>query len=49
MTVLDTMQGTESRRLNDRLRKLRSSLAGMPTEATRDVVERIDDTLRIPL
>lgn len=49
LTVLDTMQGTESRRLNDRLSKLRQSLTERPTVATREVVERIDDTLRIPM
>ncbi|TQE35486.1 transcriptional regulator [Streptomyces ipomoeae] len=47
--VLETMQGMESRRLNDRLVKLRRSMTGLDSRATAAVVERIDDTLRIPL
>lgn len=47
--VLDTMQGMESQRLRDRLVKLRVSMSGLDGSATASVVERIDDTLRIPL
>lgn len=47
--VLETMQGMESRRLNDRLVKLRHSMIDLDSRATTEVVERIDDTLRIPL
>jgi hypothetical protein len=47
--VLETMQGMESRRLNDRLVNMRRSMTGVGSRATTDVVERIDDTLRIPL
>ncbi|MGI5193049.1 transcriptional regulator [Streptomyces sp. CA-288835] len=47
--VLENMQGMESQRLRDRLLKLRSSMAGIHSSATSEVVERIDDTLRIPL
>lgn len=47
--VLDTMQGMESHRLNDRLMRLRRSMSQVDSQATADVVERIDDTLRIPL
>ncbi|MFD9905648.1 transcriptional regulator [Streptomyces sp. NPDC059063] len=49
LTVLDTMRGTESRRLCDRLRKLRRSLSAVHTSATADVVEQIDETLSIPM
>ncbi|GEC05913.1 hypothetical protein SSP24_35680 [Streptomyces spinoverrucosus] len=48
-SVLDTMQGMESRRLNDRLVKLRRTMTQLGSRATTEVVERIDDTLRIPL
>lgn len=48
-SVLDTMQGMESQRLNDRLLKLRRSMSELQSQATADVVDRIDDTLRIPL
>lgn len=48
-SVLETMQGMESRRLNDRLVRLRRSMTGLRSCATSDVIERIDDTLRIPL
>jgi hypothetical protein len=48
-SVLDTMQGMESQRLNDRLVKLRLSMSELHSRATSDVVDRIDDTLRIPL
>lgn len=47
--VLETMQGMESQRLRDRLVKLRKSMSSLDSRATADVVERIDDTLRIPL
>jgi hypothetical protein len=47
--MLETVQGMESRRLNDRLMKVRRSLSEVKTAATSDVVARIDDTLRIPL
>jgi hypothetical protein len=47
--VLETMQGMESRRLRDRLVRLRRSMSGLDSRATVEVVERIDDTLRIPL
>jgi hypothetical protein len=47
-SVLETMQGMESRRLNDRLIKLRRNMSGVGGRATAEVVERIDDRLRIP-
>lgn len=47
--VLETMQGMESQRLRDRLVKLRRSMSSLDSRATASVVERIDDTLRIPL
>ncbi len=47
--VLDTMQGMESQRLRDRLVKLRGSMSSLHSSATSEVVDRIDDTLRIPL
>jgi hypothetical protein len=47
--MLNIMQGMESRRLNDRLTKLRCNMAGLGSRVTADVVERIDDTLRLPL
>jgi hypothetical protein len=47
--MLDTMQGMESRRLNDRLAKVRRSMADLDSRATADVVDRIDGTLRIPM
>jgi hypothetical protein len=49
LEVLETMQGVESRRLNDRLMKLRRSMSSLRSRATADVVDRIDDTLRIPM
>lgn len=48
-SMLDTMQGMESRRLNDRLIKVRRSMAGLASRETFEVVQRIDDTLRIPM
>ncbi|MFI1830657.1 transcriptional regulator [Streptomyces sp. NPDC020412] len=48
-TMLDGMEGVESRRLRDRLLKLRRTLADVRSYATADVVARIDDTLRIPM
>lgn len=48
MTMLDTMEGMESRRLRDRLVKVRQSMSHLGSRATADVVARIDDTLRIP-
>ncbi|WP_406398839.1 transcriptional regulator [Streptomyces uncialis] len=47
--MLDTVRGMESRRLMDRLASTRSRLAATHSGAVRDVVGRIDDTLRIPL
>lgn len=47
--VLDTMQGMESQRLRDRVVRLRRNMAGLSSTATAAVVERIDDTLRIPM
>jgi hypothetical protein len=47
--VLDIMEGMESRRLRDRLVKLRATMSSIHSRATADVVERIDDTLRLPL
>ncbi|MCP3821431.1 transcriptional regulator [Streptomyces sp. A3M-1-3] len=47
--MLDTVQGMESRRLTDRLAKVRNSLAAVRCSSTCDVVDRIDETLRIPL
>lgn len=49
VTMLDTMQGMESRRLQGRLTTLRRSMARLGSRATADVVDRIDDMLRIPL
>ncbi|WP_225080430.1 transcriptional regulator [Streptomyces sp. CoT10] len=48
-SVLETIQGMESRRLNDRLVRMRRSMDAMGSRVTAEVVERIDDTLRIPL
>ncbi|MFD5468917.1 transcriptional regulator [Streptomyces sp. NPDC127105] len=48
-SVLETMQGMESRRLNDRLLKMRRGMHATGSRVTAEVVERIDDTLRIPL
>ncbi|MGW6310540.1 transcriptional regulator [Streptomyces niveus] len=48
-TMLDTMEGMESRRLRDRLVKVRRSLVGLQSRTTAAVVGRIDDTLRIPM
>ncbi len=47
--MLDTVQGMESHRLYDRLAGVRRSLAATRSSSVRDVVGRIDDTLRIPL
>lgn len=47
--VLDTMQGMESQRLRDRVVRLRRNMAELDSTATAAVVERIDDTLRIPM
>ncbi|MFG2699520.1 transcriptional regulator [Streptomyces sp. NPDC048386] len=47
--VLDSMQGMESQRLRDRLVRLRRSMSSLDSSVTAEVVERIDDTLRIPL
>lgn len=47
--VLETMEGMESRRLRDRLVTLRRTMSGIDSTATVSVVERIDDTLRLPL
>lgn len=47
--VLDTMEGMESRRLRDRLVKLRTTMSSTNSRATADVVQRIDETLRLPL
>ncbi|WP_394425542.1 transcriptional regulator [Streptomyces sp. SGAir0957] len=47
--MLDTVQGMESHRLYDRLAGVRRSLAATRSTSVRDVVARIDDTLRIPL
>jgi hypothetical protein len=47
--VLDTMEGMESRRLRDRLVKLRATMSSLESRATADVIQRIDDTLRLPL
>ncbi|MEU0739136.1 transcriptional regulator [Streptomyces sp. NPDC006134] len=48
-TVLDSMQGMESQRLRDRLVKLRRGMVGLDSSATAEVVERINNTLRIPM
>ncbi|MEW1550135.1 hypothetical protein [Streptomyces tsukubensis] len=47
--MLDIMEGIESQRLRDRLVKVRRSMTGLGGRATKAVIERIDDTLRIPL
>lgn len=47
--MLATMQGMESRRLADRLTRVRAALTATSTPSVRDVAERIDSTLRIPL
>ncbi|MFD8937340.1 transcriptional regulator [Streptomyces sp. NPDC059578] len=47
--MLDTVQGMESHRLYDRLAGVRRSLAATRSVSAREVVGRIDDTLRIPL
>ncbi|MFF2025708.1 transcriptional regulator [Streptomyces sp. NPDC058171] len=47
--MLETVQGMESHRLMDRLVTTRTRLAATRSRAVRDVVDRIDDTLRIPL
>ncbi|MFC5801454.1 transcriptional regulator [Streptomyces formicae] len=47
--MLETIQGMESRRLTDRLRTVRRSLASLNSMATAEVVDRIDDTLRLPV
>ncbi|MFJ4631546.1 transcriptional regulator [Streptomyces sp. NPDC088847] len=47
--VLDSMHGMESQRLRDRLVRLRRSMSSLDSNATAEVVDRIDDTLRIPL
>ncbi|MER5441829.1 hypothetical protein [Streptomyces sp. NPDC002790] len=47
--MLDTVQGMESHRLYDRLAGVRRSLATTRSASVREVVGRIDDTLRIPL
>lgn len=49
VTMLDLMQGMESRRLNDRLTKVRRSLAATGSNAVRDVVDRIDGALDLPM
>lgn len=48
-SVLETMEGMESRRLNDRLIKMRRTMSGVGSRTTAELVERIDDRLRIPL
>lgn len=48
-SMLDIMEGIESQRLRDRLVKVRRSMTGLGGRATKAVIERIDDTLRIPL
>lgn len=48
-TVLDTVEGMESQRLRDRLVKMRRTMTALRSNATTEVVKRIDDTLRIPL
>ncbi|NUP19891.1 MAG: transcriptional regulator [Streptomyces sp.] len=47
--MLDTLQGMESHRLNDRLTSVRRTLAATRSTTVTEVVDRIDDTLRIPL
>ncbi|MDI3422638.1 transcriptional regulator [Streptomyces luteolus] len=47
--MLDTVQGMESHRLYDRLARVRRSLASTRSVSVREVVGRLDDTLRIPL
>lgn len=47
--MLDTVQGMESHRLYDRLAGVRSRLSATRSTAVADVVDRLDDTLRIPL
>ncbi|MGK4906403.1 transcriptional regulator [Streptomyces albus] len=48
-TMLKTMEGMESRRLTDRLAKVRRSLTATTSSSVHDVVERIDDALDLPL
>lgn len=47
--MLDTAQGMESQRLYDRLAGVRRSLSATRSAAVVEVVDRIDDALRIPL
>ncbi|MFJ8788010.1 transcriptional regulator [Streptomyces sp. NPDC102462] len=49
MQMLDTVAGMESHRLYDRLVGVRRNLATTRSGSTREVVDRIDETLRIPL
>ncbi|MFJ4686001.1 hypothetical protein [Streptomyces sp. NPDC088789] len=49
VAMLDTVAGMESHRLYDRLAGVRRNLAATRTASTREVVDRIDETLRIPL
>ncbi|MFF0220885.1 transcriptional regulator [Streptomyces sp. NPDC004629] len=49
MQMLDTVAGMESHRLHDRLVGVRRNLATTRSGSTREVVDRIDETLRIPL
>ncbi|MGH3311091.1 MAG: hypothetical protein ACRDP3_10980 [Streptomyces sp.] len=48
-TMVEQMQGMESRRLNDRLTKVRRSLTATGSSAVRDVVDRIDGALDLPM
>lgn len=47
--MLDTVQGMESHRLHDRLTVVRRKLSATRSTAVAEVVDRLDDTLRIPL
>lgn len=47
--MLDTVQGMESHRLHDRLTVVRRKLSATRSTAVAGVVDRLDDTLRIPL
>ncbi|WP_447037596.1 transcriptional regulator [Streptomyces sp. DSM 118878] len=47
--MLDTVRGMESHRLYDRLAGVRRNLAATRSRTAREIVRRLDDTLRIPL
>lgn len=49
VAALDLAAGMESQRLRDRFISLRLKLAGHDSAATREAVERIDDSLTVPL